>query len=461
MVMPGGPGGEMKSCRVLRGSVFMAVLAGLLAIGPADARAEMLLNPSIASHFQVTTFATGLNFPKSVQTLSDGSLLVGTTNTPNGNFFSSQATGSLLRLVDSNNDGQADGPPQVLYSGIPGGLQSVRQAGDLVFVSNGTAITVLRAGATPDAPLTLAGSINLAYPAGWEHTTSGMAVREVAGQPGNYELYFNVGSQNNATASTSSVTASGLASGSLNGDSIYRVIVHDGGGTPTVTDLTQIAAGLRNASGITFNPTNGDLLFVDNGIDGLVDVTEPFSTDELNRIAAAQIGGAVENFGFPNDYIPYRTGGQGVPGDNPLVAFQPLPNPLNGSESEGPAEIAFTPDSFKSILGEGVFVGFHGQFNLGGVANEENPLVYYNLATDSYFHFIENDQLVGHLDGLWATHDALFLADFSTTGSVNRGNGLGAIYLIRALDTQPVPEPATLVLLVSGAGALLAVRRRA
>jgi hypothetical protein len=39
--------------------------------------------------------------------------------------------------------------------------------------------------------------------------------------------------------------------------------------------------------------------FADNGIDGLDNPDEPLSADELDRIPAADIGGAVEHIGFP------------------------------------------------------------------------------------------------------------------------------------------------------------------
>ncbi|MEJ7637339.1 MAG: hypothetical protein WKF75_04935, partial [Singulisphaera sp.] len=56
-------------------------------------------DPSVRpADFRITTFATGLNFPKSMQRLADGSLLVGTSDPrPGGNYFNS--TGSLVRLV--------------------------------------------------------------------------------------------------------------------------------------------------------------------------------------------------------------------------------------------------------------------------------------------------------------------------------------------------------------------------
>lgn len=115
---------------------------------------------------------------------------------------------------------------------------------------------------------------------------------------------------------------------------------------------------------------------------------EPHSADELNFIAADNIGREIEDFGFPNNYIAYRTGefvgGEGVA---PLVVFQPFPDPLIGNESEGPNDIVFAPPCFPKGLNDGIFVGFHGRFSRGGLNNEENPLVYVDLKPEKYFHF--------------------------------------------------------------------------
>jgi hypothetical protein len=90
-------------------------------------------------------------------------------------------------------------------------------------------------------------------------------------------------------------------------------------------------------------------------------------------------------------------------------------------------------------LNNGIFVGFHGKFGGGGLANEENPLVYVDLATTNYFHFIAGHQPgVGHLDGLLSTGDSLFVADLSASGSLNGAAGLGVIYQIKSLALPPV-----------------------
>src|SRR5262249_4045113 len=102
------------------------------------------------SDFRVTTFASGLNYPHSMAQLSDGSLLLATSD-PTTSYF--DPPGRLLRFVDANGDGVADGPGQTLYNGLPGTLTGLRTAGDLVFVTSSAAgqetISVLRMGAKP------------------------------------------------------------------------------------------------------------------------------------------------------------------------------------------------------------------------------------------------------------------------------------------------------------------------
>ncbi|HMC72240.1 MAG TPA: hypothetical protein VKJ07_23985, partial [Mycobacteriales bacterium] len=182
------------------------------------------------------------------------------------------------------------------------------------------------------------------------------------------------------------------------------------------------------------------------GIDGFQDPNEPLSADEINRIAAADLGRQpVPDFGFPNDYIDYHTGQRvGSGGVQPLVAFLPLPcascpdpgdpNGPDGAESEGPSGIVFAPPSFPPYVNNGIFVGFHGKFSAPPSGNEENPLVFWDLGTGKYFHFIESFQL-GHGDQLLATDDSLFIADMASDGSVDTNGGTGVIYQIKRKTT--------------------------
>src|SRR5262249_35286700 len=161
--------------------------------------------------------------------------------------------------------GVADGPGQVLFDGLPGEVTAIHQAGEFVLATSSLAgserISVLRLGPTPADPLTLAGSIDFSFPFNWEHTTFASAVRPAPGQPGDYDVVFNIGSQFNGAVigsdgqvvldargraipepTTGTVGVGGLVSGTLLGDSLYMVTLHDNSGTPVVSNLTRIAS---------------------------------------------------------------------------------------------------------------------------------------------------------------------------------------------------------------------------
>jgi glucose/arabinose dehydrogenase len=417
----------------------------LLTLQSALAQPFPVQGPGVdTNNFRVTTFASGLDFPLGMAQLADGSLLVALSR--GANFFSS--TGTVVRLVDADGDGVADGPPSVVCSNLPGSQTSLRVGGHLVFVTgSGKPISILRTGATPADALTLAGQILIVYPPGaWLHQHSALGLRKTPGRTNSHDLVFQVGSSNNAEATTFTVTLTNAsvpgANAELAADSVYMLTIEDHGTNVTATNLTQIASGLRNAAGFAFHPVTGDLYLQDNGMDGLVSPGEPLSADELNCIARTNIGGSVESFGFPGNYTAYRSntlvGGAGI---QPLVAFQPIPEPFAGRESEGPNDIAFAPPGFPDALNAGIFMGFHGRFSSGGTNNEENPLVYANPANGEYFHFIEGQQAgVGHLDGLLSTRDSIFVADFVSTGNVGAGAGAGVIYQIKSLVVPAPPE---------------------
>ena len=132
----------------------LALLTGLRSTPVASAAPFAIQGPGVdPSDFRITVFATNLNYPLGMARLSDGSLLVAVSQ--GANFGSS--IGQLIRLTDTNLNGIADGPGTVLFTGLPGGQSSLRMFGNLVFVTGqgaGKPIAVLRAGATPGAPLT-------------------------------------------------------------------------------------------------------------------------------------------------------------------------------------------------------------------------------------------------------------------------------------------------------------------
>src|SRR5439155_6856730 len=220
----------------------VALLAALVCLRAAGATPFTVQGPGVnSSDFRITTFVSGLDFPLGMAKLSDGSLLVAVSQ--GANFFNS--TGKLLRFVDSNQDGVADGAGIVLYNNLPGSPSALRVGGDLVFVTAQTKpITVLRAGSSPGAPLTLVGRIIINYPGSWLHPNSALGLRPTPGQTNSYDLLFQLGSDSNfaVTTRTATLTNDSIpgATGVLPGDSFYLLTITDHGTNGTATNLTQI-----------------------------------------------------------------------------------------------------------------------------------------------------------------------------------------------------------------------------
>jgi hypothetical protein len=399
-------------------------------------------SPSVhPEDFRVTTFASGLNFPVGMQRLEDGSILVATTTPNAGGDYFHNSVGSLVRLVDSNNDGVADGAPQTLATGLPGTLTSVKQAGKLVFVTSPGApvqgpasITVLRKGDSPSSAFTKLVTLNFGFPSGWEHVTYALETRRTpgkAGRRGSFDVFFNVGSRKDGetTPFTNIVpitSSDGAFSGTVHGDSIYKITVRDTANGPVFYGLAQVAFGLRNAAGMAIDPRTGDLYFEDNGIDG-PGIDPQLSADEINKVAAADIGMTVRDFGFAHDYIRWADGVHVSSGAvQPIEAFPLAP----GFNAQGPNDIALSPAAFPPGLNRGVFAAFFGKFG-GNAANNQNPVAYADLRRGGHFEFVGNDvPTIGHPVGLISTTDSLFISDMASTGDFQ--NGAGVIYQVQA-----------------------------
>src|SRR5205814_2987297 len=228
------------SCRrIARFTVTM--FAAFLFPPAAFAQPFTVQGPGVhANDFRITTFATGLDFPLGMAKLSDGSLLVAVSQ--GANFFNS--TGTLLRFVDTNQDGVADGAGFVVYTNLPGSQSALRVAGNLVLVTGQTKpITVLRAGTSPGDPLTLVGRIIINYPGSWYHPNSALGIRPTPGRTNSYDLLFQLGSDTNfaVTTRTATLTNEGIpgATGTLPGDSFFMLTITDHGTNVTATNLTQ------------------------------------------------------------------------------------------------------------------------------------------------------------------------------------------------------------------------------
>ena len=465
MVLP--PSRLLPLALAMLGVQVLVVSPAALASGPPTLT---LARPEDQARFRVTTFASGLPYPTSLASLADGSLLVGASAGPS--LFSSPS-GSLLRFVDGDDDGRADGPPQALATGLPGLVSSVRRVDDLVMalssVSGKETISLLRTGASAGDPLTPVGALRFHFPPGFFHTTYALAARRSPADPAAIELFFNIGAKSNAAATGESVGLEGeggvtLPLQQLAADALHRLtLVADAAGTGYRASLHLIATGLRNAAGLVFAP-NGDLFLQDNGIDSPTNPDVSLSADELNRIAAADLGRLIPDFGFPHTYVSAATGetisgGVAVcpstcatPGVTPpLLVYRPVA----GERSEGAVELAMAPARFGPDFAGGIFTSFFGMFR-GGAANLENPVVFADPRSGSHVHFIAN-QLLGHPNGLLASEDSLYLTDLDYVGNL-LSDSRGTIYRIQTLLPPPTTVPAPLPLL--GAAAALGWSRR-
>lgn len=416
-------------------SAFVLPVLLLLLTAPFAAAQESPIalgdDPRIAeAGIELSVFATGLEFPMGMVPLPDNSILVATSAPDGGSYF--QSTGALVRLTDQDGDGRADDAGTILAADIPGPLVAIQRAGDLVFVTSARlgeeAIYVFRRGERWRSTLTPVGSATFAF-AGAEHQSYALAVRRTPGKQDSYDLFFNVGAHGNVESGTT-VTISGLINGELDDASVYMTTVTLNDSEPVFSEPVKIAAGLRNAAGLVIDPKTGDLVIGENGIDNPEDRIVSLSADEIDVIPADEIGGEVEDFGFPTTYVEYFSGevvGEG--GIPPVIAF----TPIGDSENEGIAGIAPVPDSFPKPFAGGYIAGFHGQFDQGGGGNEENPLLFADLETGDYFQLVANENPgVGHLDSMTATKDALYVADLCTAGSLQAGEPCGVIYRITA-----------------------------
>jgi len=417
--------------------MILMVLATTLS--PLEAGPLLISSPGGgAATLTMTTFASGLNYPIGMAVVAPGQVIVGTT-TPDAALSGTalgylRGSGQLMKLTDANFDGVADGPGVVVFSGLPGAVTDVKTAGVLLAAATTgeggphAEVADVSLLAPSGGGFTNLGSLHLTYPR--ENYNINLATAPVPGQPTQSYLYFHVAAGTDDAQAGPAIGLSGLATGSLQGGSVYRVIVDSANPGNPVSGLTQIAYGIRNSGGMTVDSA-GRLLFTDNGYENGPTLV---SADELNILQAAQLGGPAVDMGYPSNYIDYSTGlPVAANGQNSAVAF------TGAQQRLGIAGVVEGPTGFPADLSDGYFVSFHGNFFQTGVGNQWNPVVFYTPATDSFFDFLLPGQAgLGSIDSLAASPGWLYMADLAADSPFAPASGN-----IYAFTVTAVPEPAT------------------
>ena len=425
---------------VLRGLSTIPLVAALVVAQP-----SLGLHPTIPSNLQITTFATGLSFPYGLYQLPDGSMLAATTT---GALYDSKLR--IVRMTQTN--GVANSPTEVFLGNAVGPATALTGVGDIVVVASGihseSRITLFRAGA--GGALTQIGELTFTYaPDVWWHNSHSIALRAVPGNADGYELVFNVGSEFNDSPDVHTIGVAGLTTGTLNGSSLYSLPLTINGSTVTAGAPKQLAKGLRNAFGIGFG-VNGDIYFGENGID-LNGTNVPVSPDYFATIPAGTAG--VLDFGFPYTYYDPLTGaivGPTAGITQPLLKFLPI----NGMAMQGVGGLAMAPAGVLGSQHNGAFVGFFGN-RFDGIANTLGGVAYVDFVTGAYYDFLPNTQTgVSHPVSMFATNDALYIANFDDIFDTNNGT----IYRVSVSTT--VPEPSSFALFAVGVVVVVGVRRQ-
>jgi len=259
--------------------------------------------------WNASLFAAGLDHPRNLLVLSDGSVLV-----------AEQRFDKLTRLVDEDGDGVAD-RRATLADGLAEPFGLAERDGE-IWVADTKAVWALAWHGGQDK----AGQRRQVTPDGALGDDRGHSTRSLAIGPDGSRFYVGVGSRRNVEEEAEPRAT-------------IRVFHRDGSGGHS------FASGLRNPVGLTFRPGSTDLWTVVNERDGLGDELVP---DYLTKVVQ---GGF---YGWPYAYLgnhPHPGLGAKAPDK---VAAARVPDLLFRAHS-APLGLAFS--------GGDAFVGLHGSWN--------------------------------------------------------------------------------------------------
>ncbi|GET35439.1 L-sorbosone dehydrogenase [Microseira wollei NIES-4236] len=277
----------------------------------------------VPAGFQVNVFAAGLDKPRWLATTPTGDVLV--TETPENRI-------RLLR--DTNGDGVAD--IRTTFAAPENGLNlpfGMAFAGGYFYLGNTNAV-VRFPYSNGQLQITGTGEKIADLPSGGHWT------RNLAVSPDGQKLYVSIGSLSNVDpepAPRASVIVMNL----------------DGSNRQT------FASGLRNPTGIDFNPISGKLYTVVNERDGLGDDLVP---DFLTGLSSGDFYGWPYTYLAPNKLDPRRTvNGQSERPD--LAATTKTPDVLFQAHSAPLGLQFYDGQTFPQQYRNGAFVAFRGSWN--------------------------------------------------------------------------------------------------
>ncbi len=328
-------------------------VAGLAPAPPCDPGNGGITLPS---GFCATVFADSLGGPRQVVVGSDGTVYV----TLIGGGAAAQPVG-VLALKDPGGTGHA---ASRLGFGTPGGTGIAIHAGYL-YVDARTAIIRYKIGAEQASP---PDTIVRGLP------TGGHSARNIAFDAQG-RLYVNVGSRTNSCQQADRQNTSPGVDPCVELETragIWRFDANKTGQTQATGE--HVVTGIRNAEGLSFNPTDGHMYSTQHGRDQLFENWPAFyqaadgheePAEEFMRLA----DGA--DFGWPYCYYDTRYsklvlapeyGGDGghkigrcASKQEPVAAFPGHWAPMSS--------MFYTKGTFPKRYSEGVFIVFHGSWN--------------------------------------------------------------------------------------------------
>ena len=337
--------------------------------------------PLVPDGFTVSLVVDGLDSPRRLLVRDDGPI-----------FFSQQKLGRILKLQDTDKDGAADQGGLVMEGALnPFGIATIPTGafkGDLLLVDQDAAYRLpLATGGSDFAQMTADGA--LGDPRG--HLAHSLAIDPQSG-----DFYIGSGSMANLEDGEPPVKAT-----------IQKF-------SPDGKTQSIFAVGLRNVTGMAFQPGTNALYAVNMERDGMGDELVP---DFLTRVDQG------DNFGWPYQYI----GGNVQPeyqNKGLKLAAAKVPDVLFEAHS-APLDLAFVPDSWPAKYHGDAVVALHGSWNAGTPRGYKVVLVHFKdgKPDGSYENFVTGFWVSGSSPAqVWGRPSALA---FDHDGSLLIADDLG------------------------------------